>query len=288
LIVLLLIVLIAETSVVMTQRISSAIQSISYGTFSYGCRDLQASPASNGATINDTTVRWEQFTCPKGHALRVAPASFDCHDFGWVRCATMTPTFIPPHGLLGIYAVGDLIDSCPGPNPSLPLKGPPLISGVPIHYGYTVMDYCAVVSRAVGSIDPFSIEWSTGPYRPYVIPSVGMSAPSMTVARGQNATFTLTLTSLRGFEGNVSFTRIGSVQPYMLYGGVYIKPSSVIVPAGGSKSTTVTIQIPTTQPPAQYTIPVYGDAEYGLQFYGDYSGSPTREGNSTNIQLTIT
>src|SRR5436189_171967 len=85
------------------------------------------------------------------------------------------------------------------------------------------LDYCVIINASVKTISSFSLEWSTGPRTPpYTMPSVGFSAPSVSVSHGQNATFPLTLRSLHGFRGNVTFS---------LGGGLYawLNPRSVLV-----------------------------------------------------------
>ncbi len=263
---------------------------IEYSSFQYGCKDLVASKASNGATVNDTTVRWEQITCPNNHALTGIHWGFGDHT-PYPNWAVLIPIFTAPPGLLGLFAVSDLADSCPGPNPSVSWsKGPPLVSGVSIEYPATFMDYCAVVSGSAGMISPFSLQWSAGPYSPYVEPTVLLSAPSVTVARGHNATFTLMMTSLHGFDGNVSFTHIGFVYPSTgpWSGNLWFSQRSLIVRAGGSNSTVVTVQAYQNSPAGTWNVQLYGDAEYRLRFYGDYSGSATSIGSSTVMQITMT
>jgi hypothetical protein len=261
-----------------------------YSTFQYGCKDLVGSKVSNGATVNDTTVRWEQFTCPNGHALTGIHNGFGDHA-PYPNDAVLIPSFTPPSGLLGLFAVYDLGDSCPGSNPSFSWsKGPPLVSGVPIAYSATVMDYCAVVKGSAAEVSSFSLEWSTGPYALYVEPSVLLSAPNATVARGHNATVILTVTSLHGFDGNLSFTHIGFAYPSTgpWSGNLWVNPKSLMVRAGGSNSTVVTGEAYQNLPAGTWNVRLYADAEYGLRFYGDYSGSATRTGNSTIIKITVT
>ncbi len=252
-----------------------------YGSVQYGCKTLVGSRASNGSTVNITNVRWMVFGCPGGPAVTVAPGPFTCffcaHEPPF---ATLIPNFTASPGVLGIFAVSDPQWDCPGQNPTIPFNRTPLVSGRSLIYFDHDIDYCVVLNSSVKTISPFGIQWSTGPQTPYTMPSVGFSAPSVSVSHGQNATFLLTLRSLHGFRGNVTFS---------LGGGLYawLNPRSVLVGSGGSNSTTVTIET-TGLSPGSYSVQPIADPVYGLQFYGDYSGSPLYQGNSTTIPISVT
>jgi hypothetical protein len=211
----------------------------------------------------------------------VAPGPFTCffcaHENPY---ATLIPNFTASPGVLGIFAIYNPIDECPGMNPTMPFNRSPLISGVSLIYSQSSLDYCVIVNASVKTISSFSLEWSTGPQTPHTMPSVGFSAPRVSVSHGQNATFLLTLRSLHGFRGNVTFS---------LGGGLYawLNPRSVLVKSGGSNSTTVTIETTGLSPGSYYVRPV-ADPVYSLQFYGDYSGSPLNQGNSTTIPISVT
>jgi hypothetical protein len=280
--VLLVILVIAEASVFTGLEAIAWSHSYVYGSVQYGCKTLVGSRASNGSTVNITNVHWMVFGCPGGSAVTVAPGPFTCffcaHEPPY---ATLIPNFTASPGVLGIFAIYDPIDECPGPNPTMPFNRSPLISGVSLIYSQSSLDYCVIVNASVKTISSFSLEWSTGPQTPpYTMPSVGFSAPSVSVNHGQNATFLLTLRSLHGFRGNVTFS---------LGGGLYawLNPRSVLVKSGGSNSTTVTIETTGLSPGSYYVRPV-ADPVYGLQFYGDYSGSPLYQGNSTTIPISVT
>ncbi len=279
---LLVILVIGETSVLTEVEAVIWSHSLVYGSVQYGCRSLVGSRTSNGATVNITDARWIVFGCPNGSAVKVAPGPFTCifcaHESPY---ATIIPTFTASPGVLGIFAVYDPPWDCPGQNPTIPFNRSPLVSGVSVFYAQNDLYYCVIVNSSVNTIEPFSVEWSTGPQtHPYVMPTVSLSAPSVTVTHGQNATFPLTVKSLHGFHGNVTFH---------LGGGLYafLSPRSILIKAEGSNSTTVTVETIGYTPGSYYVEPV-ADPVYGLQFYGDYSGSPLYEGNSTTIPITIT
>ncbi len=280
----LLILVIGEASALAEIETVTLSRYLAYGSFQYGCTTLEGSPASNAATVNITNVRWIVFQCPNGSALIVHPAPcFFCAkgplDIG------LTPTFTPPPGVLGIFIVDDPMWNCPGQNPTMPFNRSPLVSGVSTFYvQYTDRgpDYCVILNSSVKTIEPFSVQWSTGPPTPaYMMPTVSFSAPSVTVAHGQNATFQLTLKSEHGFHGNVTFK----------YGGglfAFLDPPSLMIKTDGSNSTTVTVETTSYTPPGSYYVEPIADPTYGLQFYGDYSGSPLYQGNSTKIPITVT
>ncbi len=279
---LLLILVISETSALTEIGTATWSRALTYGSFQYGCSTLVGSPASNGATVNITNVRWMVFQCPNASALIVHPAPCFFCSRGPLSIG-ITPTFTPPPGVLGIFIVDDPSNSCPGQDPTS--HHLPLVSGVSTFYvQYTSRgpDYCVILNSSVKTIEPFSVQWSTGPPTPpYVMPTVSFSAPSVTVAHGQNATFQLTLKSEHGFHGNVTFEGGGGF-PF------FLNPRSLLIKADGSNSTTVTVETTSYTPPGSYYVWPVADPVYGLQFYGDYSGSPTYQGNSTKIPITIT
>lgn len=237
--VLLVIIVIAQATVLTGLEALASSHSYVYGSVQYGCKTLLGSKVSNGATLNITNVHWMLFSCPDGPAVNVVPGPYTCffcaHELPY---ATLIPSFTASPGVLGIFAIYDPIDECPGPNPTTLFNRSPIVSGVSLFYDQRSLDYCVVVNASAETIDSFSLEWSTGPQTPsYTLPSVGFLAPSVSVSHGQNATFPLTSTSLHGFHGNVTFSfGVG------LY--AWLRPNSLLIKSGGSNSTTVTIERP--------------------------------------------
>lgn len=261
-----------------------------YGSVQYGCSTLVGSKASNPATVNVTNVRWMVFGCPNGSAVSVALGPLTCffcaHEPNY---ASITPSFNPPPGVLGIFAVADTPD-CPGQNPTMPFNRTPLVSGRSIIYFQTDIYYCVILNSAVKTINPFSIEWSAGPPKgSYTMPSVGLFAPNLTAINGQNAAFTLTLSSQHGFEGNVTLQSAtpSRNQTTFYFADILFRSKSLTLKPGGLNSTTVTILPSGSQAPGTYSLQLFAEPVYGLSTYGDYAGSTTRSGGSTTIQLTI-
>lgn len=235
-------------------------------------------------------IRWVLFTCPNGPALIINPG----FNAGTREppYAMILPTFTPPPGLLGIYTI------VPGAkcfHPDLEISGyynpPPLISGASEYTTDTGLNYCAVLTGPAGTLNGFKINWSTGLGKQFTVSSsMELSAPNTAVMHGQNATFKLTLTSLNGFSGNVSF-HLGVVQQSInksFTPSIYLNPRTLLLKAGGSNSTIVIVQTSPVQPAGKYSMQFYAIPVYGLRFYGDYLATPTYVGNSTSIQVEVT
>lgn len=259
-----------------------------YGSVQYGCNTLAGSKASNPSTVNVTDVRWMLFECPGGSAAYVTPGPLTCffcaHEPNY---ASITPHFTPPAGVLGIFAVSDPQWDCPGQNPTT--LHIPLVSGWSQPYVDRNIDYCVVLNSSVKSISPFSIEWSAGPLQGSALPSVGVSAPNASTPQGQNVTTTLSLSSQNGFAGKVTLSGY-MIQRFLnqtYYPQILFKSDSLTLKPGGQNSTTVTIRLFGTYTPATYWVQFSAGPIFNLSSYGDYAGSATRLGGSTDMQLTI-
>ena len=287
----LLIIIILEAFVLIDVEVVAWSNFAEYGSVRYGCSSLIGSNASNPATVNATDVRWMVFGCPNGSAISVTPGSLTCffcaHEPPY---ASITPTFDPPHGVLGIFAVSDPQWDCPGQNPTIPFNRTPLVSGHSIIYFQTDIDYCVVLNSAVKTISPFTIEWSAGPLGSYTMPSVSLSAPNLTAKNGQNVTFTLTLSSQNEFEGNVTLQAAipSANQTSYYFADILFQSRNLTLKPGGVNSTIVTIWPTGSQATGTYSLQLNADPVYGLSSYGDYGGSATRWGGSTTITLTVT
>lgn len=288
-IVVLLILVIVETSALTGVEALAWSHYAEYGSVQYGCSTLAGSKASNPATVNVTDVRWMLVGCPSGSAVYVTPGPLTCffcaHEPPY---ASITPSFTPPSGVLGIFAVSTPWD-CPGQNPTMLFNRTPLESGRSLIYVEHNIDYCVVLNSSVKSISPFSIEWSAGPLQGPGLPSVGLSAPNVATPQGQNVTITLSLSSQNGFAGKVT-PRGYMVQRFLnqtYYPEILFKSDTLTLKPGGQNSTTVTIWLFGTYTPATYWVQFFADPVYNLSSYGDYAGSATRLGGSTIMQLTI-
>jgi hypothetical protein len=103
-----------------------------------------------------------------------------------------------------------------------------------------VFDYCAVVDNSVSRVDSFTIDWSEGT-PPVTLPApfkLTASPTTETVPSGGTANFTITVTSLGGWTGNVT---LGLVGGYTALGVPYqMSPFNLVVRAGGSNVTVLT------------------------------------------------
>lgn len=260
-----------------------------YGSVQYGCSTLVGSSASNPQTVDVTDVRWMLFGCPGGSAVSVAPGPLTCFFCAAEPpYASITPTFTPPVGVLGIFAVSNPQWDCPGQNPTT--LRIPLVSGRSLAYVDRDIDYCVVLNSSVKNISPFSIEWSAGPLQGSGLPSVGLSVPNAATPQGQNVTTTLSLSSQNGFAGRVTLSGY-MIQRFLnqtYYPQILFKSDSLTLKPEGQNSTTVTIRLFGTYTPATYWVQLSVDPVFNLNSYGDYAGSATRLGGSTDMQLTIT
>ena len=284
----LIVLLIVETSFLTALVLAPVVQSMNYGGFRYGCANLQGSPDSN-----DSVVRWVRFTCPSGPALSLSPSYFEC-GVKENSCTKIFPTLTPPRGLLGLYAVDHTQPGCP--NHYL-TYGRLLVSGVGEVYGAygfpaTQLDYCAAMKISAGTLEGFNVQWFTG----YGVPGPSYDSlyPSnVTIAPGSNANVTLTLVSIRKFSGNFSF-----IPGPVLRANATSKPTlsfsplSVMLKADGSVATTITVQVSSTVSTGAYTA-FWGMTQvYGLTSYGDFCpscglyGSPNNMGYGMTVYVT--
>jgi hypothetical protein len=84
--------------------------------------------------------------------------------------------------------------------------------------------------------------------------SVSVTPASRTIARGQNTTYAVTLTSLNGFAGNVSLSVSGLPNKT----SANFSPNPVAVPANGSASSTLTISTQRNGATGTYTLTITG------------------------------
>jgi hypothetical protein len=286
----LLVLIIAESSLILNVFAQDLGPALNYGRVHYGCPNLQGS-----TVLNESMARWVVFSCPNGPALVITLASFTgfAHE---PADAILLPTFTPPPGLLAIYTFGhgDFGGrKCPDPDQGISgwYNAPPMISGVSIVTFYTGLNYCAVLTGPAGTLNGFNIHWSVGNGGSYPLSSsMELSATDATVAHGQNATLRLTLKSLQSFPENVSFQLgfPGNTPNSSFTPSIYFKPRTLLLKSGGSNSTLVTIQVSPSQPPGDYKMVFYGIPVYRLGFYGDYLATPTYIGNQTLIHVTVT
>src|SRR5207247_1896294 len=134
-----------------------------------------------------------------GWSLPLSFPSFEANPYS-PRFAVV-PTFSLPRGYLTLSLTSQ---SCFGGPQIIPLK-----TGQEIGVGgySSSYNYCAVIDNSVSKVSGFTIDWSLGTppvFRP--APFVVTVTPSTaTISAGQTANYTITVSSLKGWTGNVSF-----------------------------------------------------------------------------------
>lgn len=239
LIVILIILLALETSVIVV----FFFESIFGGRSSFPglvVRNVQPACATLVSTTLTTTAtnRTVLFECPGSEpsswALRTranwpwTPFSIEPTHFFPVWGAT--PTFTLPRGYLSLALTAP--GGCPRSQNTF---GVPLKSGEEVAVGGVsyIFDYCAVVDNSVSKVDGFTIDWSEGT-PPVIRPApfkLTASPTTETIPSGGIANFTITVTSLGGWTGNVT-VRINC--GYTIGMPCQTSSSSLFLSAGGS------------------------------------------------------
>jgi hypothetical protein len=216
-----------------------------------GCSTLAWTPLYTTAT-NRTLI----FKCPgtgmSSYALKsnpFAPGFFS--EIPYYQLYGTTPTFTLPAGYIGLWLT--TIADCSYPNGVPSYMSIPLVSGQEVVVGGEtyLYYYCAVIDNSVGKPAGFTIDWSPGTppiYRP--APFKLSASPTETVASNATANYTITVTSLNGWTGNVSVDVRGG---YTLGIPAQFGRTSVIVKVGGSNTTT--LSQPTCYPGLPYCAP---------------------------------
>jgi hypothetical protein len=181
------------------------------------------------------------FTCPtvsgnpRGALMvRGNPFDFSCA-FSKDPCYPAfgaVPTFSLPQGYRALSLTPQ---SCASSTQFIPLKsgGEILVVGYPTGY-----NYCAIVDNSVSKVDGFTINWSNG-RSPVVLPTpftLSVYPTSETVPAGGIANYTLTVTSLNGWTGNVT---VGLRGGYTLGIGYNVSPPVLVLQTGGSYISTL-------------------------------------------------
>ena len=280
----LLALVIVESSLLPILVLERYVQTANYGSFQYGCPSLQVSSVSN-----DSLVRWVRLACPNGPAVIMSPGYCGVREN---PCTHVFPIFTPPRGLLGLYTVDHANPACP--DNSHPYTGYLLVTGVgevygPFGFDAFDLDYCAVTAVSAGTMEGFSLQWSQG--FGGVSPSFRSSVPSnVTVAHGGTATFTMALTSYNRFSGNMSFATGQVSNPNTPFPPtpptLSFSPKSVILKAGGSNSTLVTIHASSNTALGSWQAQVFTTPVYGLWYYGGFTPAPYAYANGYSSYLT--
>ncbi len=216
-----------------------------------GCSNLEWSQQSSTST-NRTLL----FQCPgtgsASYALRTNTFSgwaFYSRGSPYYPVYGTTPTFTLPQGYLSLsLTAGDCSNPSASPFAFIPLK---TSEEIVVGWNAHLYDYCAVIDNGVSHPTSFAIDWSPGtPPTSHPAPFTLSASPTQTVPYGKNATYTITVTSLNGWTGNVTVDLRGG---YTIEIPAQFTPASVIVKAGGSNTTTM-IQ-PTFYPAYAYYAP---------------------------------
>ena len=207
-----------------------------------GCSTLTST-----TVFSTPTTRTLLFQCPgvgsnsKALIINAECTSCPIDSNPYYQLYRTTPTFALPTAYLVLWLTASVCsDTTPAASPVTGQT--PLTSGEDIVVGgyYTSYNYCAVVDNTVSHLPSFTIEWSPGTppvYRPAPF-TIAASPQSMTIRSGDTGNFTVTLSSLRAWTGNVTIdvpARLDCNCP------PYTTPSSTLVKAGGSNTTTLSL-----------------------------------------------
>ncbi len=155
----------------------------------------------------------------------------------------------------------------------------------------TDLDYCAVVKQSTGNINGFIVTWAAGEGGGGHGNRMTASVTNATITIGNSATLTLRVMNQNNFDVTLYFAKgMTWLTPNYNYtfAGISFNPRMVLVKAGGSNSTMVTVQTSPSQVPGNYELGLDANPIYGLRFYGDYgaTASYSATGAITYLKLT--
>ena len=247
------------------------------------------------ASFHTTTrLRWFVLTCPNGPAISLIPASYTCgaHE---PSCTRIYPTFTPPPGLLGLFLFYHGPAYCPFTYSGNPTGMDPLENRTDLVYYHidspTDLDYCAVVKQSTGTTNGVTVTWTAGEGGQGHNSWVTASVTNATITIGNSVTLTLRVMNQYSFGVTLRLaTDLIFLTPNYnsTFAGISFDPPTVTVKAGGSNSTTVTVQTSPSQVPGNYEVGLDADPIYGLRFYGDYAGTPSYTGGGAITYLKLT
>jgi hypothetical protein len=241
LLVLLLILLALETSILILIAVEWSLGNQSFPPISLmapveaGCGSLTARVVSQGSA--NRTVLYDCSGSPgKGPALKMSV-------FNGGGSVASVPVFTLPQEYRKLWLIDGGSGNCTSGAPT-PIRSSEVV-GLGAYWQPSTYDYCAAVSPA-GPVTGFTVRWSLGRFPPYSPPpplfSVSISPNRITVPAGQNQNVTARVTSLGKFNGTVRFSGGFSGGPNPTgYLELSFQPATVLVRAGGSNSTVVTV-----------------------------------------------
>jgi hypothetical protein len=213
LVVSLLVIIVIETVIIV-----ALISGLSLGTQSFPKLSLNPPVLANCSTLSyhlvylnadNRTVRFDCSTSTMNmSAFRVyAPFTMPSSPENIISTVA-EPIFNLPPGYLNLSITpSDVNFRCPVSAFSSIMSGKSYeIDDDEGYYGY---DYCAVISNSVSNVDGFSIQWVEGSYAnlaPYPHFEFSLSSSNITIAAGQNATLTISVTSHYGYRGTLQFS----------------------------------------------------------------------------------
>ncbi len=228
---------------------------------------------SNNQTSNTRTV---VFDCPGKTALRIFPLdSFTCPTCRDPQFFPVVPVFSLPQEYLtlSLTCQGDCFA---GQNPA-PLKSGQVIF-LSSWWGY---NYIAVVRNSPTKISSFAVTWRNGEYLPPSPPpppppffELYASPVNITIPAGQAGSSTLFVTSLHRFNGTVGFWGAFTWSNMTGEPTFSFAPARVLLRAGGSNLTIVTVTTFSYTPRGRYVVSIFGQSD------GDVNG--------TDINVSIT
>lgn len=285
----LVLALVVISSLLVAFAVSPNLTRYVYGDFTYGCPVLQSKLA-----YNDSIVRWITLSCPGGPALGLIPSGEVC-GYREPTCTRIYPSFTPPQGLLGLYLYNHGTSGCPFTQSGNPTGMTPIQTRVDLVYYHidspTYLDYCAVVKRSTDTIDGFTVIWTAGVGGAGSNNKITASVTNATIRIGNSASLTLRVMNQYGFDVTLNFAKgMTWLTPNYNYtfAGMTFNPPTVIVKAGNSNSTTVTVTTSPSQVLGNYEVELDANPIYGLRFYGDCGATPSYGATGAIAYLRLT
>ncbi len=248
----LLILLAAETVILVTVLVTWFLQNQAFPTFAeYPSMQPQCYALTATEVVRNAANRTVLFDCSGtrggGPALH-APSTFFEGPALYPYYSQVAPSFTLPEGYLELSLIytGSCTDG----------HSIPLLSGQSISVSDDrTYSYCGVISNSAGKVNGFTIRWYNQSFPKCC--TLSASPSRITIAAGQTASVSVMVTSIGASGGNVSLnyyvTQVSSSGTGLGPQGMF-NPQNLILKPGGSNSTTFTLTIPTGDSAATYHI----------------------------------
>ena len=272
-----IIALIIETSLIVFFLVVSSLgrQSLPSIALAYhlrpGCSTLTATMISQ--TSDNQTF---QYSCSGRAALYMPPSGWggpaDCCGADSIL---VSPSFTLPASYLRLSVVNTDYDCSSRNEMRLVNGGNMTLGGASSNGGGVSYNYCAVVAGQSGRIQGFTITWNPVPW-PGLCCTMSASPTQLTIPEGQNASTRITVTAVKSFFGNVSFSLVYEDGSSRASPSASIIPTNVIVRPDSSNATIVTVITYKGSGPGTLTLVVYS---YPNRYYS---------GTTVNVAISIT